>query len=233
MAESLEQAEHVRRELTADIAHELRNPLAVLQANLEALSDGVYPAKAENFAPAIDQIHLLNRLVEDLRTLALADAGQLELALVQTNLLDLARRVAESYQQQAAEADVAVRVDGEPVAARADPMRVEQILGNLIGNAIRHTGRGHAVLVRAGPSGDQAELVVSDQGPGIAEEDLPRIFERFYRAERSRSRAEGGTGLGLAIARQLAAWQGGEVRAANRLQGGAEFTLVLPRWREA
>jgi signal transduction histidine kinase len=233
MAAHLERAEQIRRDMTADIAHELRNPLAVLQANVEALADGVYPATAENLAPVLGQTRLLNRLVEDLRTLALADAGQLSFDPVPTQLLPLARRVVDGYTLQAEEAGVALRIEGEDATAVVDPMRVEQILGNLLGNAIRHTGRGREVRVRVGggPGGDQALIAISDQGEGLPEESLSRIFERFFRADRSRSRAEGGTGLGLAIARQLTVLQGGEIHAANRPEGGAEFTVTFPRTR--
>jgi signal transduction histidine kinase len=234
MADELQRAEQVRRDMTADIAHELRNPLAVLQANVEALADGVYPATADNFASVLDQTRLLNRLVEDLRTLAMADAGQLQFDPVPTQLLALAQRVVDSHQQGAEEAGVSLRVAGSPVAAAVDPMRVEQILGNLLANGIRHTGKGREVSVRVGrgDSGDRAEVTVTDQGEGIPEGDLERIFERFYRTDRSRTRAEGGTGLGLAIARQLVVLQGGEIHAANRPQGGAEFTVAFPRIKE-
>jgi signal transduction histidine kinase len=230
MAGNLEQSEQVRRAMTADIAHELRTPLAVLQANVEALADGVYPPTADNFAPVLDQARLLNRLIEDLRTLALADAGQLELLPVPTALLPLASRVVEGYGQQAQQAGVALSVEGQGATALVDPMRFEQILGNLLTNAIRHTGRGRRVRVQVGggESAGKAEVTVADEGAGIPDEALPRVFERFYRVDTSRSRAEGGTGLGLAIARQLTLIQGGEIRVANRPEGGAAFTLSFP-----
>jgi signal transduction histidine kinase len=230
MAENLQNAEQVRRDMTADIAHELRNPLAVLQAHVEALADGVYPPTAEHLAPVLDQAKLLSRLVEDLRTLALADGGQLGLDRVPSNLKALAQRVVESYATQAADAGVSLHLDGKPAVALVDPMRVEQILGNLISNALRHSGRAGQVFVRVGrgPDGDRAVVSVADQGRGIPEEALPRIFERFYRADRSRTRAEGGTGLGLAIARQLVEIQGGDIRVGNRPEGGAEFTISFP-----
>jgi signal transduction histidine kinase len=230
MAENLQNAEQLRRDMTADIAHELRNPLAVLQAHVEALADGVYPPTAEHLAPVLDQAKLLSRLVEDLRTLALADGGQLSLDRVPSNLKALAQRVVESYERQAADAGVRLRLDGEPALALVDPMRVEQILGNLISNALRHSGQAGEVFVRVGrgPGGERAVVSVTDQGDGIPEDALPRIFERFYRADRSRTRAEGGTGLGLAIARQLVEIQGGEIRVGNRPEGGAEFTISFP-----
>ena len=235
MAENLQRAEQLRRDMTADIAHELRNPLAVLQANVEALADGVYPPSADNFAPVLDQARLLNRLVEDLRTLALADGGQLRFDRVACQLLALAGRVLDGYGQQADEAGVSLRLEGEAVEAWVDPMRVEQVLGNLLSNAIRHTGRGHAVRVRVGldPTHDRAVLAVADEGEGISAEALPRVFDRFYRADPSRTRAEGGTGLGLAIARRLVELQDGEIRVVNRPEGGAEFTISFPAFNES
>jgi signal transduction histidine kinase len=149
--------------------------------------------------------------------------------------MTLARRVVDGYAQQAEEAGVVLRLEGEPAGAFVDPMRVEQILGNLLSNAIRHSGPGHEVRVRVGrgPSSEQAVVAVADQGEGISEEALPRIFERFYRADRSRTRSEGGTGLGLAIARRLVELQGGEIRVANRPEGGAEFTILFPAEKES
>ena len=235
MAENLQRAEQLRRDMTADVAHELRNPLAVLQANVEALADGVYPPSADNFAPVLDQARLLNRLVEDLRTLALADGGQLRLDRVACQLLPLVRRVVDGYSQQADEAGVTLRLEGESAMALVDPMRVEQVLGNLLSNAIRHTGRGHEVRVRLGHEAapDRVVVAVADQGEGISAEALPRVFDRFYRADAARARAGGGTGLGLAIARRLVELQEGEIRVANRPEGGAEVTISFPAFNES
>jgi two-component system sensor histidine kinase BaeS len=235
MAESLQQAETTRRAMTADIAHELRNPLAVQRANLEALLDGIYPPTPENLTPILEQNQLLTRLVEDLRTLALADSGELKLEQHPTELPRLVRRVVERFMTQAK----ANQIHLEVVAATSMPAlvldagRVEQILGNLLSNALRHTPPGGRIQVRIElqPSAQQPASVlvaVHDSGAGIPAEALPHIFERFYRADRSRSRSQGGTGLGLAIARRLAEALGGNLTAANHPQGGAVFTLYLP-----
>jgi len=231
MAESLERAENARRALTADIAHELRNPLAVQRASLEAIQDGVYPLSLESLQPILEQNHLLTRLVEDLRTLALADAGQLQLERTPTDIPALVERILDRFAPQASAQSVKLTLSTPPTPPPlllADPMRLEQIIGNLLSNALRYTPPGGSIecvitLQRAALS-----LTIHDAGPGIPAEALPHIFERFYRADKSRSRAEGGSGLGLAIARQLAEAHGGTLTAANHPAGGAVFTLLLP-----
>jgi two-component system, OmpR family, sensor histidine kinase BaeS len=232
MAASLQQAETQRRALTADIAHELRTPLSIQRAHLEALQDGIYPLSPGNLEPIIAQNHLLTRLVEDLRTLALAEAGQLALDCTRVDLEVVAHRAVERFLPQASGKQVEVVYEepaSPPGPVRADPARLEQILGNLLANALRHTPSGGRVWLTVAPNSAGASLSVRDSGPGIPEDALPRLFERFYRADSSRSREEGGTGLGLAIARQLARAHGGDLLAANHPAGGAVFTLTLPR----
>jgi signal transduction histidine kinase len=230
MAASLQQAETSRRAMTADIAHELRNPLAVQQAHLEAILDGIYPATPENITPILEQNRLLSRLVEDLRTLALADAGQLSLEKTPTDLQNLIERVADRFRPQATGQEIEIKVSPlqrcSPVPV--DPGRMEQILGNLLSNALRFTPHGGHIEIALDCTPQWIHLSVRDSGPGIPEDALPHLFERFYRADRGRSREEGGSGLGLAIARQLARAHGGDLIAANHPQGGAIFTLRLP-----
>ncbi len=232
MAASLQRAEQNRRAMTADIAHELRTPISIQRAHLEALQDGVYPLTVENLNPVLEQTGLLARLVDDLRTLALADAGELTLEPAPVDLSALVQRVVDRFQPQAARKQIRLALDrtawADPAVVTLDPGRVEQILNNLIGNALRYTPEGGTVTVRLMRAAGWAELRVSDSGPGIDPQDLPRVFERFYRADKSRSREAGGSGLGLSIARQLALAHGGDVSAANRPEGGAEFTLRLP-----
>lgn len=230
MAASLQQSEESRRAMTADIAHELRNPLAVQRANLEALQDGIYPLSPENLAPVLEQNHLLSRLVEDLRTLALADSGQLEMLCRPTDLPALVGHVVARFEPQASANRVEIQVRAPEACSRinVDPGRMEQILGNLLSNAIRHTPAGGKIELELTCTPTQIRLSVRDSGPGIPQEALPNVFERFYRADRARSRAEGGTGLGLAIARQLVQAHGGTLEAANHPEGGAVFTLSIP-----
>jgi signal transduction histidine kinase len=230
MAESLQKAETDRRALTADIAHELRTPLAVQRANLEAMQDGVFPLSPENIQPVLDQNLLLTRLVEDLRTLALADSGQLQLERTPTELATLIRRVIERFAPSAATRRVQIFTELPDAPIRfldLDPLRIEQILNNLLSNALRYTPDGGFITCHL-TDGEKMVFTIHDSGPGIPPEALEHIFDRFYRADKARSRAEGGSGLGLAIARQLAEAHGGTLTAANPSQGGALFTLTLP-----
>lgn len=234
MADSLQHAEESRRAMTADIAHELRTPLSVQRAHLEALQDGVFPLTSENLQPILEQNLLLTRLVDDLRTLALADSGQLEMAKTPTDFLALVRRIIERYGRPVQAQGVQLQLDIEPdlmdnpPILMLDPLRIEQILGNLLSNAQRYTPAGGNIVVKIFRIPSAIALSVTDSGPGIPPQSLPYIFERFYRADPSRSRAEGGTGLGLAIAKQLAEISGGNLQAANAQGGGATFTLELP-----
>jgi two-component system, OmpR family, sensor histidine kinase BaeS len=232
MAASLQRVEQNRRAMTADIAHELRTPIAIQRAHLEALQDGVYALTLENLQPILEQTELLTRLVDDLRTLALADAGELRLERTPTDLSALTCRVVDRFRPEAEARGLQLLIQCPPVEqfppVSVDPQRVEQILNNLVSNALRYTPEGGSVSVDLHRNDKFVELSIADTGPGIPTEDMPRVFERFYRGDRSRSREQGGTGLGLAIARQLALAHGGDLTAENRIGGGAVFTLSLP-----
>lgn len=231
MTDSLSASEERRRAMTADIAHELRSPLAIQRAHLEALQDGIYPLTAENLQPVIDQANLLERLVEDLRTLALADAGELRLERTEVNLRELLEGILEQFKATAENRSVALSLlvaENFCPHIQADPDRIAQVMNNLLTNALRHTPSGGMVQLRLTCQPGFAVVEVQDSGPGIPPEALPHIFERFYRADHARSRDKGGFGLGLAIARQLAVAHGGNLTAANAPSGGAVFTLTLP-----
>lgn len=247
MAESLQNAEKSRRAMTADIAHELRNPLAVQRAHLEAIEDGVYPLSSDSLNTIDEQNRLLTRLVEDLRMLALADAGKLELERTLVDFPGLVSQVATRFEPQTMERQINLILSlNKCPPLMIDPQRIEQILHNLFSNAIRHTPQGGEIHCRISidfdsrpgeraeypPSGiatvNTCHLQIHDSGPGIPDEALPLLFDRFYRADKSRARSEGGTGLGLSIARKLAQAHGGDLSAANHPKGGAVFTLSLP-----
>jgi signal transduction histidine kinase len=230
MMTEIEQQEMLRKEMTADIAHELRTPLSVIRANLDALTDGVYPMTKENLEPIRDSAELLDRLIEDLRTLELADAGKLALEKSAADVERLVRRVAARFTPRAAKhaqrIEIAAGTDLPPVDA--DLQRLEQILGNLVENALRHTPDGGTVRLAADSEGSAIRIAVEDTGPGIPPDLMDKIFERFYRLDSGRARTEGGSGLGLAIARKLAEAHGGTLTAENRPEGGARFVLKLP-----
>jgi len=233
MAVSLEEAETSRRAMTADIAHELRTPLSVQRAHLEALQDNIYPLNINNLSPILEQNRLLTRLVEDLRTLALADSGQLKLEFVRIDFYDLVKRTLESFIPQAITRDIKIHLSkpgNEDTLPEIyiDPQRVEQILSNLLANALRYTPNDGLIELEIFQDSKYIHLNLHDNGPGIPSKALPMVFQRFYRADQSRSRDEGGSGLGLAIAHKLAQAHGGLLNAANHPQGGAIFTLQLP-----
>jgi signal transduction histidine kinase len=230
MAASLQSSQENRRAMTADIAHELRTPLAVQRANLEALEDGVYPLSKDNLAPIVQQNQLLTQLVEDLRTLALTDAGTLELEKNPHNLIALIQQVIDNtlpqFEQQG------IRLDfTHPERCpnlKLDARRITQVINNLLQNALKFTPSGGGVSVTITCGEQAAKIEIMDSGEGIPEDALPHIFDRFYRADHSRARDKGGSGLGLTIARGLIGAHGGRLTASNAPQGGAVFTIELP-----
>jgi two-component system OmpR family sensor kinase len=231
MTSALEEGERLRQNLVADVAHELRTPLSVLQGNLRALLDDVYPLEKAEIAGLYDETRLLSRLVDDLRELAQAEAGQLSFNLRPTDVGDVLRTTVTNF-EPAAEAKaigLMVKVADKLPPATSDPDRLAQVLRNLLTNALRHTPEGGQVTVSATTAGDAVEIAVADNGEGIAPEDLPHVFDRFYRGDRSRSRAEGSAGLGLAIVRAIVEAHGGQVRAASDGPGqGSTFRFTLP-----
>ena len=230
MAESLAEADVQRRNMMADIAHELRTPLTVVQGNLEALMDGVYDLTPENVAAVHKQTVVLTRLVGDLRDLALAEAGQLRLEVKVFSLADVIAQVSEGLEVQAHEREVTLKFEvaaGLP-KVQADEQRITQVLFNLLSNALRHTPVGGTVTISAELREGRVLVSARDTGTGIPPEDLPHVFERFYRADRSRTRATGGSGLGLTIAKQIVEAHGGQIWAQSWLGAGSTFTFSLP-----
>jgi two-component system OmpR family sensor kinase/two-component system sensor histidine kinase BaeS len=230
MADALAQADQQRRQLTADVAHELRTPLSIVKGRLEGIQDGVYSADADQIEGLLDEVALLERLIEDLRLLALADAGQLALYPEPVAPALLVRDAQRSFAHAAEERRVALHAeapDGLP-ELHADPQRLGQVLGNLVANALRHTPAGGSVTVRAARAPAGVTFEVRDTGAGIAPEDLPRIFDRFYRADPSRTRASGGAGLGLAIARRIVEAHGGTIWAESEPGRGTAVRFTLP-----
>lgn len=230
MAESLQDAEAKRRAMTADIAHELRNPLAIQLAHLEALQDGIYPLTHENLALITEQNQQLTRLVEDLRTLALADAGELKLHKRPIDLAILCRELTARFEPQAEKRNIQIisTCAQEPVVVLADKERIRQIHDNLMQNALRYAPQGGWIKLGLNQEKDRVLFTLHNNGPEIPQEAIKHLFERFYREDKARDRASGGTGLGLAIARKLAEAHGGTLTGENHPEGGVLFKLTLP-----
>lgn len=228
MAEALQTLERLRKDLVADVAHELRTPLANLQGYLEAMRDGVTPASAATIGSLHEEVIRLVRLIEALHELSLFDARLPRLRLETIDLGALVRRLVDLRRAEFTARGIAVQsqvaVNG---VARADPDLLSQALHNLIDNALKYTPEGGKVTVDVAPDGTALRVAVANTGEGIAPDDLPFIFERFYRGEKSRSRESGGAGIGLAIVKEVARVHGGEVGAHSR-DGRTTVWLTLP-----
>jgi two-component system OmpR family sensor kinase/two-component system sensor histidine kinase BaeS len=229
MADELERSDSQRRNLFADIAHELRTPITILRGRLEGILDGVYPADEAHIAPALEETYLLERLVEDLRLLALTEANQLRFELKPVRLSELVETLLGLFSAQASEENVSFHLDAEPdlPEVMVDPQRIQQVIGNLIDNALRYTPEGSTIDLSVHRKDTTIELTISDEGSGIPEDELEHVFDRFWRGEKSRARSTGGAGLGLSIARQLVEAQGGKITAHNRLPRGFEVQVTL------
>lgn len=225
MSERLESSERERRRLLADVTHELRTPLTVMQGNLEALLDGVYPADKVHLEPILDETRVLSRLVDDLRTLSMAEAGALALHRETTDIGELLDDSVASFQTQADSAGIALtaQTDGKLPQIEVDPLRIREVLMNLLSNALRFTPRGGTVRATSSASDGYVLISVRDSGPGIAPDVLPHVFDRFYKSPESR-----GAGLGLAIAKSLVVAHGGEIEALSTLGLGTEMRVTLP-----
>lgn len=230
MAASLEATERRRLDLVGDVAHELRTPLATIDSYLEGLEDGLVQPADETWQLLRGETDRLSRLVNDLQELWRAEAGQLPMSVVALQVAPQLVAAADRFAAQAREQGVAIAIDGVPpgLGVRADAARLGQIVDNFLTNAIRYSPSGARVTISAARRGGGVGIDVTDQGPGLTEEQLGRVFERFYRVDAARSRALGGSGIGLAIARALAEAMSGHVEAASAGPGsGATFTVVL------
>jgi len=229
MSARLEETEQDRRSALADVSHELRTPLTVIQGNLEAIIDGVYPADPAHLEPILAETRILERLIEDLRTLTLAEAGSLVLHREPTELRALLNDVAASYRSQAEQAGISLAVvvaDNLPTL-ELDPARIREVISNLLTNALRHTPRNGKVELSAARAGDEVEVTVHDTGSGIPADQLDRIFDRFYRSPDSP-----GSGLGLPIAKSLVEAHGGIITAGAGAGGGTAIRFTVPASEE-
>ncbi len=230
MSGELENLETSRRDLVANVSHELKTPITAIRAHLENLLDGVERPDPQLLQVMLTQTERLGRLVEQLLDLSKLESGEVPLRRSDVALPPLVDRVISEIEVARPACGVQIRPSLPPGLPHvdADPERVHQVLFNLVDNAVRFTGRGGDVIVSAGRRNGFVEVRVSDTGSGIAPEHLPRLFERFYRADTARSRDDGGTGIGLAIARSVVEAHGGQIRAESRVGEGSVFTFELP-----
>jgi two-component system OmpR family sensor kinase/two-component system sensor histidine kinase BaeS len=230
MAASLQKAEHLRRNMVADVAHELRTPLSVMQGTLSAQLDGLFPLDLAETAKLYDETRLLSRLVDDLRELAQAEAGQLQLNIGAIDLKHIITATVSAFDGVASEKQISLSDESahQLPQVKADSERVAQVLRVLVSNALRHTPANGTITIAAAPSADCVEVSVRDIGDGIEPAELPYVFDRFWRGDKSRARETGGSGLGLAIARQLIEAQDGAIGVESTIGQGSRFWFRLP-----
>jgi signal transduction histidine kinase len=228
MAERLQSNDQHRRNMLADVSHELRTPITVIQGNVEGILDGMYPADETRLKSILEETQILSRLVEDLRTMALAESGSLQLRREPTDLAPLIQEVVSGFETQAKEKEIKIELSlGDVEDMDIDPLRLREVLGNILSNALRYTPRGGAVKVGLTGSGvgDQRKVTifVQDSGAGIEPADLPYVFNRFYKSSDS-----GGMGLGLSIAKYIIEAHGGKIWAESDLGKGTKISFTLP-----
>lgn len=231
MAGDLMRAEQLRRNLVADAAHELRTPLSNVRGYLEAIRDGVMQADASTLLSVYEEVILLSQLIEELQELSLADAGELKLFRQPEDISELIQKAASGVQPaiKAKGLSLTVNLGDRLPLCHIDSHRIGQVLRNLLDNAVAHTPEGGAITITAGEQGNWVEVAVADTGEGIPPADLPNVFERFYRVDKSRARATGGSGLGLTIARRLVEAHGGRIEAESEPGKGSRFAFTVPK----
>lgn len=231
MSAELSRSINARKQMTADIAHELRTPLSLILGHAEAVHDGVLPPSKENFEIIREEAARLENLVNDLRTLSLADAGELSIVPQTIEPGGLLQEVASLFQYQTQKKNITLELDiASPLPPlEVDPGRMTQVLTNILDNATRHTPAGGRILLSAKQAGDMVEIAIQDSGPGLPKEETERIFERFYRADASRRRDDGGSGLGLAIAKSIVQAHNGQLSAESEPGKGLRISILLPK----
>lgn len=232
LAETLENQEALRRRLTADVAHELRTPLATLQSHMEAMIDGIWKPDAERLRGCHEEIMRINRMVGDLEKLARYESENLVLTRTSFDISELIRNIIQNFENDFANKDIDIRFTGEKEIIKADKDKISQVIINLLSNALKYTPQGGVVEVIVSGTDDAAEITVKDTGTGIPPDDLPHIFERFYRADKSRHRLTGGAGIGLTITKAIIDAHKGKIQVKSKVNEGTEFIISLPRDKE-
>ncbi len=230
MSSDLARLMELRRQMTADIAHELRTPISIILGHAEAVHDGVLPPSSETFEIVREEAERLEHLVEDLRTLSMADAGELKLAMEPYPPEELLRRAEKVYAHQASQKQIGIEVnaDAHLPEIKVDAQRMKEVLTNILDNALRYTPQGGRITLSAARAGNEVEIRIQDSGPGVAADELDKVFERFYRADTSRTRDEGGSGLGFAIARSIVERHNGRIWAESQPGQGLTVIIRLP-----
>ena len=230
MTASLKRSRDLRRQMTADIAHELRNPLSIILGHTEAMSEGVLPATHETLDIIYDEAKHLSRLVDDLRTLSLSESGELHLQRGPVTPAEIIERSASAYARHAADKGVTIQIEAAPdlPPVDVDVERIGQVLANLLDNSLKHTAPGGSIRLSALSSTDVVEILVRDSGSGIPSEDLPYVFDRFYRGKQASNRLQDGSGLGLAISRALVELHGGHISVESGAGQGTTISIHLP-----
>jgi signal transduction histidine kinase len=229
LARALAKQENLRKQLTADVAHELRTPLAILGTHVEAMMEGIWKPTPERLRSCHEEILRLGKMVADLERLEHAESENLKLEKSSVDLLALSKTVCDNFAGQLASKDHRLEIDGANVIVSIDKDRISGVITNLLSNAVKYTPEGSEISIFIQDTPGSARLSIEDAGPGIPEAELPYIFERFYRADKSRNRDTGGAGLGLAIVKSVVSAHGGTITAENRTDGGARFTVTLPK----
>lgn len=228
MAESLERQETLRRRLTSDVAHELRTPVANVSLNLEMMLEGVWEPETERLQNCYDELGRISDIISDLEKLRQIEDENMNLELEPVDLLELAQAVVTAFEPDLEKKKLTCEVSGETALVPGDQRRLHQVIFNLISNAVKYSNEGGMIQIRVKQEKKKAVLIVEDQGIGMAEEDLPLVFERFYRTDLSRSRKTGGAGIGLAIVKAIVQAHRGTVTVTSKVGRGSRFTVTLP-----
>ena len=232
MAESLERQETLRRRLTSDVAHELRTPVANVSLNLEMMLDEVWEPTKDRLQSCYEELGRISGIISDLEKLRQMEAENMNLELEPVNLLELAQAVETAFEPDLKKKKLTCEVSGEAAAVMGDQRRLHQVIFNLVSNAVKYSTEGGTIQIRVKQEKHKAVLIVEDQGIGMAEEELPLIFERFYRTDLSRSRKTGGAGIGLAIVKAIVQAHQGTVTVTSKVGSGSRFTVTLPAGEE-
>lgn len=228
LATSIEQQQALRKQLTSDVAHELRTPLTTLQTHLEAMLLGMWQPTPERLQSNLDEVTRLSKIVADLESLSTVESGALKLQKEDVHLKRIAEAAVGGFEAETGRLRLHITVEGSDVVAYADPDRMTQVLVNLLSNAIKYTPEGGEIAIRLAEENSGVSISVQDTGSGIAQEDLPFVFERFYRADKSRNRATGGSGIGLAIVKSIVEAHGGVVEVQSKQGEGSSFRVWIP-----